>query len=157
MTIRNRKIAALLTFFSIMRKRQKLTPQQQSEVIAILSVGCSRAAAARCIRCTPYILRREILENSSFAEQVAKAEEGIELFYLTRIRSAAMKEQYWRAAAWTLERRLPNRYGVKKPESLTAEHVQQFMVKCMQVIADELPNKEQQEELINRLAEELEE
>ena len=66
-----------------------------------------------------------------------------------------MKEQYWRAAAWTLERRLPNRYGIKKPESLTAEHVQKFMATCMQVITDELPNKEQQEKVINRLAEEL--
>jgi hypothetical protein len=127
-----------------MRKRQRLTPQQQSEVLAILSVGCSRAAAARCVRCTPHILRREILENAPFAEQVAKAEEGIELFYLTRIRSAAMKEQYWRAAAWTLERRLPNRYGNKKPESLTVEQMQKFMATCMQIIADEVPNKEQQ-------------
>ena len=67
---RNLTIAALLTFLIIMRKRQKLTSQQRSEVIAILSVGCSRAAAARCIRCTPYMLRREILENASFAEQV---------------------------------------------------------------------------------------
>ena len=62
-----------------------------------------------------------MLENSPFAEQVTKAEEGIELFYLPRIRTASLKEQYWRAAAWALERRLPNRYGVKKSESLTAE------------------------------------
>jgi len=147
----------LSSFKQIMRQRQRLTPQKQREALAILSVGCSRAVAARYVRCTPHLLRREILENSQFAEEVAKAEEGIELFYLTRIRSAAMKEQYWRAAAWALERRVPNRYGIKKPEILTAEHVQKFMVACIQVIVDELPNKEQQKKILNRLAEELKE
>ena len=139
-----------------MRKRQRLTPKEQSEILAILSVGCSRSAAARCVRCSPYMLRREMLENSPFAEQVAKAEEGVELFYLSRIRSASLKEQYWRAAAWALERRLPERYGAKKAESLTAEHVQNFMTSCMQIIADELPDNEQRTKILNRLTEEVE-
>ena len=140
-----------------MRKRKRLTPKEQGEVLAILSAGCSRAAAARCVRCSPYMLRREILENSPFAEQIAKAEEGVELFYLSRIRSASLKEQYWRAAAWALERRLPERYGVKKSENLTAEHVQNFMTSCLQIIADELPSNELRTKILNRLTEELEE
>jgi hypothetical protein len=138
-----------------MKKRKRFTPKERSEVLAILSAGCSRAAAARCVRCTPYLLRREIVENTTFAEQVAKAEEGIELFYLSRIRSASLKEQYWRAAAWVLERRLPERYGTKKPETLTAEKVQKFMTSCLQIIADELPNDELRTKILNRLAEEL--
>ena len=140
-----------------MCKRRQLTQQQKNEILAILSAGCSRAAATRSVRCTPNRLKREILENPTFAEQVAKAEEGIELFYLSRIRSAAQKEQHWRAAAWVLERRLPNRYGVKKPESLTAEHVQKFMAACLQILAEEMPDKEQREKILNRLSEELEE
>ena len=139
-----------------MAKRKRLTPKERSEVLAILSAGCSRAAAARCVQCTPYLLRREIVENANFAGQVAKAEEGIELFYLSRIRNAAQKEQYWRAAAWVLERRLPDRYGAKKPESLTAEKVQKFMTSCLQIIADELPNDELRTKILNRLMGELE-
>jgi hypothetical protein len=139
-----------------MRKRKRLTLKEQSEVLAILSAGCSRAAAARCIRCSPYILKREILENAKFAAQVAKAEEGVELFYLSRIRSASLKEQYWRAAAWALERRLPDRYGQKKPGSLTAEQVQKFLASYLQIIADEVPNNEQRTKILNRLAEEAE-
>jgi len=137
-----------------MTKRKRLTPKERNEVLAILSAGCSRAAAARCVRCTPYLLRREIVENANFAELVAKAEEGVELFYLSRIRSAASKEQYWRAAAWILERRLPDRYGTKKPESLTAERVQKFMTSCLQIIADELPDDELRAKILNRLTEE---
>ena len=139
-----------------MAQRKKLSPKERNEVLAILSAGCSRAAAARCVQCTPYRLRRELLENPSFAEQAAKAEEGIELFYLSRIRSASLKEQHWRAAAWVLERRLPDRYGVKKPETLTAEKVQKFMTSCLQIITDELPNDEQRATIIHRLSEELE-
>ena len=144
-------------FCYTMAKRKRLTPKERNEILAILSAGCSRAAATRSVRCTPYLFRRELLENSQFAEQVAKAEEGIELFYLSRIRSAAQKEQHWRAAAWVLERRLPNRYGVKKPECLTAEHVQKFMAACLQILAEEMPDKEQREKILNRLSEELEE
>jgi len=140
-----------------MGQRKRLTPQERDEVLAILSVGCSRAAAARCVRCTPYILRRELLENPPFAEQVAKAEEGLELFYLSRIRSASLKEQHWRAAAWVLERRLPDRYGTKKPKNWTAEKVQTFMTSCLQIIADELPDEALRMKILNRLIEELEE
>ena len=137
-----------------MAKRKRLTPKQKSEVLAILSVGCSRAAAARCVQCTPLILRREIAEHPQFAEQVSKAEEGIEVFCLSNLRKAAQKEQYWRAAAWILERRLPERYGTKKEKTLTAEHVQKFMATCMQVIAEELPDEKQREKVFSRLAQE---
>ena len=154
--LRNRKIAALLTHVHTMRKRKRLTQKEQSEALAILSAGCSRAAAARCVRCSPYILKREILENSKFAEQVAKAEEGVELFYLSRIRSASLKEQYWRAAAWALERRLPDRYGAKKPGSLTEDQVQKFLTSYLQIIADEVPDKERRTKILNRLTEEVE-
>jgi hypothetical protein len=51
---------------------------------------------------------------------------------------------------------LPNRYGLKKPESLTNEHVQKFIETCLQVIKEELPNDEQSEKLLDRLSDELE-
>jgi hypothetical protein len=140
-----------------MQKRKRLTPKERDEVLAILSAGCSRSAAARCVRCSLHMLKREIQKNPQFAEQVAKAEEGIELFYVSRIRSAAQEKQYWRAAAWALERRLPNRYGGKKQGILTTDQVQRFMAKCIQILVDELPSHQQRETIFNRLSEELEE
>ena len=137
-------------------KKRKLTSKQKKEVLAFLSVGCSRAAAARCIRISPYMLNREMSEQPQFAEDIAKAEEGIEIFFLSRIRNAAQKEQHWRAAAWVLERRFPQRYGNKKPENLTAERVQKFMTSCLQIIDEELQNKELQTRILLRLSEEME-
>jgi hypothetical protein len=85
---RNLKIAAPL---QLMTKR-RLTPKDKNEILAILSVGCTRAAAARSVRCSPYILRREMANHPQFAEDIAKAEGGSELFYLSRIRHATQKE-----------------------------------------------------------------
>jgi len=136
--------------------KRTLTPQERDEILTLLSAGYSRTTAAQYIHRLPKTLKREIQEDPKFAEQVAKAEEGSEVFYLSCIRRAAMKEQYWRAAAWVLERRLPDRYGAKKPESLTAEKVQKFLEKCIQIIAEELPDDEQRTVILNRLTEELE-
>jgi hypothetical protein len=137
--------------------KPKLSPKVRNEVLALLSAGFSKTTVARYIRRSPKTLREEMLNDSEFAEQVAKAEEGSEVFYLSCIRRAAQKEQYWRAAAWVLERRVPDRYGAKKPGTLTAEHVQQFMATCMQIIAEELPDEELRTKIIHRLAAELEE
>ena len=139
-----------------MTKRRTLTPQERNEILTLLSAGYSRTTAVKYIRCTLATLQREIQEDPEFARQIAKAEEGSEVFYLSCIRRAALKEQYWRAAAWVLERRLPNRYGVKKPENLTAEQVQKFLEKCIQIIAEELPDNEQRTKILQRLTEELE-
>ena len=133
-----------------------LTPQERCEILALLSAGYSRTTAAKYIHRAPATVQQEILEDPDFAQQVAKAEEGSEMFYLSCIRRAALKEQYWRAAAWVLERRIPHRYGAIKPESLTAEQVQKFLEKCVQIIADELPDDEQRAKILNRLAEEME-
>jgi hypothetical protein len=134
--------------------KRKLTTKDKNEILAILSVGCTRAAAARSVRCSPYILRREMADHPQFAEDIAKAEGGSELFYLSRIRNATQKE--WRAAAWILERRFPKHYGVKKPENMTSEQVQNFMTSCMQIIADSLTNKKRRNKMLNRLAKEME-
>ena len=138
-------------------KTSKLSPQERNEILAMLSAGYSRTTAAKYIRRGFRTLRDEILGDSEFAQQVAKAEEGSEVFYFSCIRRAALKEQYWRAAAWVLERRVPERFGAKKPETLTAEHVQKFMETCMRIIAEEVPDEEQRAKIIHRLAEELKE
>jgi hypothetical protein len=139
-----------------MRLRKTLTQKQRDEVLAILSVGCSRAAATRSVRCSTALLRNDMLNDAEFAQQVAKAESGMELFYLSRIRNAMQKEQHWRAAAWMLERRLPQRYGIKNADTMTAEQVQKFMTTCIQVLADELTDEKLRKKVLEQLAKKME-
>jgi IS30 family transposase len=136
-------------------KKYKLTQQERNEVLGLLSLGCSRTTAAKSIHRSPVTLREDILAHPKFAEEVAKAESGTEVFYLSKIRKAATKEQYWRAAAWVLERRLPERYGIKKAKALTSEQVQKFMTACLQIITEEITDEEQKEKIFQRLDEEL--
>jgi hypothetical protein len=81
----------------------------------------------------------------------------MEISCLSRIRQAASEKQHWKANAWLLERRMPDRYAAKKPETLTHEHVQKFMAACMQIITETVPNEKLRKEILQRLAAELEE
>jgi len=137
--------------------KTKLSPQERTEYLALLSAGYARTTAAKFIHRAPGTIQNTMANDPEFAEQVAKAEENSEVFYLSCIRRAALKEQYWRAAAWVLERRQPDRYAAKKPETLTAEHVQKFMATCMRIIAEELPEQERRDKIMQRLEEELKE
>jgi hypothetical protein len=150
--------SAVCRFFRLKTMtKTKLSPQERNEYLALLSAGYARTTAAKYIHRAPTTIRDSIMDDPEFAEQVAKAEENSEVFYLSCIRRAALKEQYWRAAAWVLERRIPDRYAAKQPEVLTVEHVQKFMAACMRIIAEELPDPEQREKIFHRLAEELKE
>jgi len=140
-----------------MKKQKKLTQREREEVLAILTLGCSRAAAARSVMRSPQFLRCMIASDPEFAEQVAKAESGMEVFCMSHIRQAIAKNQNCRTALWLLERRLPNQYAAKKPETLTPEHVQKFIETCLKVVIECVPSKKLQTTIINRLAEELKE
>ena len=136
-------------------KQSRLTAKERREIITVLTAGSSRANAARFIRRSPKTLRREILECPKFAAQVAKAEETAEIFLLSNIRRASQDTRYWRAAAWLLERRVAERFGPQKPETLTAEQVQTFITTCMQVIMQEVPDNAQRTKILTRIEEEL--
>jgi hypothetical protein len=53
-----------------MKKQKKLTPKEMEEVLAILTIGCSRAAAARSIMRSPSSLRYAIAKDPEFANGI---------------------------------------------------------------------------------------
>ena len=59
-------------------------------------------------RCSPRICPRQVQRRGRPAEN---------------IRDAAKKEQYWRAAAWMLERGYPQRYARRGPDVITVEQI----------------------------------
>ena len=80
---------------------------KKGQILAILSVGCNRRIAARYVGCSPKTIQNTADREPEFAKQLHHADHGAEIEYLKRIRTAAQKEQYWRAAAWALERLNP--------------------------------------------------
>ncbi len=134
-----------------MTKKRKLTTLEKKNIIAIITVGCSRETAARYVGCSPMIIRREIAENKNFATQIAKAEEDSEVYFINKIRQAANKEQYWRAAAWALERRCPNRYAARGAGALSMDQVQNLVSRLAEIVVQEIPGGHERRRLLKRV------
>lgn len=124
---------------------------KKREIIAILAVGCSRETAARYVGCHPRTIDKAIRHDPEFAKQVARSEEQSELFFIKRIRNAAEKEQYWRAAAWALERRLPNRYAARGAHTVTFEQVIRLMSEIAEIVAGEIQDAKTRINVVRRL------
>ena len=82
---------------------------KQAKLCGMLAMGCSRAAAARYVGIAPSTIRRLMLANPEFREQIRQAEMDAEMLPLGEIRKAASKS--WRAAAWYLQHFDPGRWG----------------------------------------------
>ncbi len=116
-----------------------LDNDKRQQVIALLTIGCSRRIAARHVGCSPSTITRTAARNSTFADQLAKAETNLERDLLDSIQNAARTDRYWRAAAWLLERKNPKDY-TKRPDRLyTPEQVTQLLVATFDSLREEIP------------------
>jgi len=69
----------------------------------------------------------------------------------TRSQRAARKEQYWRAAAWALERTFPERYGRRDPEAITIEQLTRLLSRFADIIVEEVPVAAHRKRILKRL------
>lgn len=135
-----------------MAKRTSLDDMKKREIAAILTVGCSLTCAAKYVGCASSTIRRAAQRDKEFAAALAKAEQQAEIGFMKNIQKAAKKEQYWRAAAWALERRHPERYGARGPDVLTLQEVRQLLARLAQHITEELPDETTRQNVLNRFA-----
>ena len=132
-------------------RRPVLDEDKRREVCAILSMGGSRRLAARYVGCAHTTIRNTAERDPEFLAQLHQAEGQHELLYLRSIQSAAKKEQYWRAAAWVLERRYPERYAKRRPGTVTAAQIIELLGQFAEVIVQELPHGEDKQRVLDRL------
>ncbi|MCE5301826.1 MAG: hypothetical protein LLF97_01805 [Planctomycetaceae bacterium] len=123
-----------------MRKRGRppvLDDGKRREVLAILSVGCSQAVAAQYVGCAPTTIQNTAERDSKFAVELNRAKCNAELGLVQNIRNAAKKEQYWRAAAWALERNFPEKYARHGPDVITVDHIGMLLAKFSEIVMQE--------------------
>jgi hypothetical protein len=125
---------------------------KQSEIVAILSVGCSQRIAARYVGCAPATIRRTAARDATFAGRLRKAACNAEVGLLQQIRNAAKKEQYWRAAAWALERVYPQRYARRGPDVITVEQIAAVLAEFAKILSEEVPVDRYRKRLLKRLS-----
>ena len=124
---------------------------KQEKVITALELGCSLTAAAKLANCSPNTVRREATLDADFGERYEKARGQSEFDYLDLLHSAAKKPQYWRAAAWALERRFPKHYALRSPDVITLSQITILIAKIAQILEEEIPAPTIRKKILKRL------
>ena len=120
-------------------RRPVLDEGKRGQILAILSVGCSQSVAAEYVGCAVSTIQRTAERDPRFAGDLCQAKCNAELGLVKNIRSAAKKEQYWRAAAWALERGFPEKYASRGPDVITIEQIGQLLAKFSNFIVQDVP------------------
>ena len=118
-----------------------LDDKKRRTILALISNGSSRRIAARFVGCAPSTITRTADRDPFFAEQLASAENMVEVKTLQAIQNAAQKDRYWRAAAWLLERRNPEDFCRRSPELFTFEQIENLLANLRKSIVHIVPQK----------------
>ena len=130
------------------RSRPALDNEKRAQIVAILSVGCSQNMAAKYVGCASSTILRTAERDPKFAQRIREAKGNAELGLVKCIRNAAKKEQYWRAAAWALERGFPEKYARRGPDVITAEQLAQILSQFAQRIIAIVPVDEYRKRIV---------
>lgn len=130
-----------------------LDAERKSNICALLAVGCTKKTAARYVGCSPATITRRAKKEPEFAAAMARAEAQQEFILLKRIYDAAAEHKHWRAAAWMLARRWPDRYGAHYPENVTVQQISLSLNQIAQVIMEEIGDLEQRRRVVERVRE----
>jgi hypothetical protein len=92
-------------------------------IIVLINRGASRREAAAYVKCHHTTIGRTAARDPAFAAKLSQTEMAGSLATNGMIRRAATEPKYWRAAAWMLERRNPEDYGKRSPNTYTCDQV----------------------------------
>jgi len=92
-----------------------------------MAVGCHHDTILQTMRRDP-----------EFAEQMRKAETRQEIAMLSRIEAASKVSATWKAASWLLERRYPDRYGARRPGTMTRTQVSTVIAQMADILTSRI-------------------
>jgi hypothetical protein len=115
-----------------------LNDAKRKTIIALVTNGSSRRAAARYVGCSASTISRTVARDPRFAAELARAEQTTEIGLLRAIHAAAKETKHWRAAAWLLERRSPDDFAARPPNLLTDKQVADVIAHIIETIHGDL-------------------
>lgn len=128
-----------------------LTPRIKAEICALLRIGCSRYRVAVTMGFSPTKLKNELRRDPEFAAEVHKAEVQQEIVLLKRVHDVSKEPAYWRAAAWLLERKYPDRYAKRAPRTMTPEQVATVLGQFAEILTRGIHNAQDRNKVGNEL------
>jgi hypothetical protein len=129
----------------------KVTEEVQTQICAMVGVGCSLRTASKLAGCPESTVRSKLRSNRAFAARLRKAEQHRELVCLRHVQLAGQKN--WRAAAWLLERANPVDYGPPKPEVMKPHQVDRILKQFAEIIMKGISNADERREVVMRIKE----
>ncbi len=124
---------------------------KQREILALLSVGCSRRTAARYVNCTQKAIDELARTNPDFAEKLRRAEANLEIESIKNMFNAAKQEKNWRASACVLERKSPQEFLKKKPDVIPSGLLDTLLNRIVTLLIEECPAAVQRKGLLKKL------
>ena len=121
--------------------RSVLDKRKRERLISLLATGCSRRVAARWIGCAPSTISRAVAADPQFARQLARAEESSVVDSVKRIRHAGQSDRYWRAAAWFLERKNPDEFGLRSAGRYSETQLREILLQIVFMLSAEVPQE----------------
>ncbi len=109
--------------------RGVLDEMKKAHVVLLIASGLSRREAAGHIQCAHTTIGRTAARDPDFAAKLSQAESVSNVQAVNAVRGAMRDPKYWRAAAWMLERRAPEEYAKRDPNSFTAGQVMSFLAR----------------------------
>jgi hypothetical protein len=125
--------------------------EKRKTVVNVLKLGLTRRAAANCVGCHVMTIYNEISRNKKFRADVAEAEAGFEVRHTSRIEKASQDERYWRASAWSLERKYPEQYALRKPDAITPDQAERILGQFVEILGKHIPANVVRARVVNQL------
>jgi hypothetical protein len=100
-----------------------LDAAKKEKILEALGQGFSVRFAARRVGCDEGTVRYAAKRDCEFAAEMDSKQYEAEFDMVKNIRQASATPQYWRAAAWNLERMHPDRYAPRGRHMITPEQV----------------------------------
>lgn len=129
-----------------------LDAAKQRDLCALIAIGCSRETAAAYVGCSPRAIYDLAHREPTFAAQLLKADHTCEVHALSLLNKVGTDSRNWRVLTWMLERKFPERYGSRKPSTVSNEDLASVVDRFAALLAEELPAGEVRERVLERLS-----
>jgi hypothetical protein len=116
-----------------------LDAEKKAKVLEVVGAGFPIRYAARYVGCDEGTIRHAGQRDPEFYDQVKYAQFKAEYDLVKNIRTASESGKNWRAAAWSLERMFPDRYGPHHRDEITQEHLVQLSRTYLAIVKRRVP------------------
>jgi hypothetical protein len=116
-----------------------LDAEKKAKVLEVVAAGFPIRYAARYVGCDEGTIRHAGQRDPEFYDQVKYAQFKAEYDLVKNIRTASESGKNWRAAAWSLERMFPDRYGPHHRDEITQEHLVQLSRTYLAIVKRRVP------------------